>query len=690
MRIINFAICIILCNTLVGQKYQLNSIQAESNELNATFNTYKQYNFDIQNLRSELIENIGSTIELSSKDFDIELELAPVDLLTADFQIKALYDDGPKYIDYNEVNTYVAYDKNNPNKQYRFYISDTRIQGMFTFEGEDYRIESARKYRKSADNSEIVVYKPTDRIEDKSDGNYTCHLDESDAKDETKGDHSSSQKITGGCSEVELAIAADYLLFEEQGGIDGVLEELVSILNDVQGDYSVQFDDVVQFRINELMVSCCEDCDPWISTTNLFTLLGWFKDWGLNDGFEKPHDLGLLWTNRITDGGVVGAAYLNSLCGTNRYSGLRHFTNDPGKLRMMTSHELGHTFGLPHNYSTNSDCHPNPGRDPLIMDPVVNSAAVAWSTGTENCVDSDPGDSSVERVNEKLLNSDCFDTECDAVGCISVSSLDVAEIWADYAEVNWDGNAESYTLKVRQDMEDNFLLEVVVDSEYYILDGATLNGEEMYIISIEANCGVEESGLKEVAFVTPAAEAALPVELLSFDAERDEDKVNLFWETASEINSDHFTLSRSADGLEYEVIAEIRTTGSPNSVSNLYSYVDDQPRDGLNYYRLEQFDYNGMSEKFEHIVVDVKLFEDQELVRLTEKGGDYLGVQIATEGNNNIEINVVDLSGKIVQHIAVDPANQRVNIDTSDMSTGIYVLQASSQTKRESFKFFVF
>jgi len=443
--------CMLLCCTLFGQKFQLIKTKPESRQLDLTFNQYNTYTFNLSSIDSELKKNIGATIQLSSEDFEIELELAPVNLLSADFGIKAIGKNGVQYIDYNETNTYVAYDAANPDISYRYYISDTRFQGMFQYKGELYRIESRKRYDKLAALDEIIVYKPEDRIIKKDEENYSCQLLDEDITHGSHKDQSTNRSITG-CSEVELAIAADYLLFEEQGGIDGVLEELVSILNDVQGDYSVQFDDAIEFKIVELMVSMCDECDPWISTNSIFSLLSWFKDWGLNDGFEKPHDLGLLWTDRVTNGGVVGVAYLNSLCGTNRYSAMRHFTNDPGKLRMMASHEIGHTFGCPHNYSTsNSSCHPNPGRPRLIMDPIVNSAAVSWSTGTEVCVDTDPGESSVDRINEKLMQADCF-SPCADPACDPVTALEVLNITGSNAQVVWTGSADSYTVKLREDM----------------------------------------------------------------------------------------------------------------------------------------------------------------------------------------------------------------------------------------------
>ena len=49
----------------------------------------------------------------------------------------------------------------------------------------------------------------------------------------------------------------------------------------------------------------------------------------------------------------------------------------------------------------------------------------------------------------------------------------------------------------------------------------------------------------------PSGSGPLPVTLISFDAKPEGKKVNLNWTTSSEINSDFFTVERSADGINF-------------------------------------------------------------------------------------------------------------------------------------------
>lgn len=86
--------------------------------------------------------------------------------------------------------------------------------------------------------------------------------------------------------------------------------------------------------------------------------------------------------------------------------------------------------------------------------------------------------------------------------------------------------------------------------------------------------------------------SALPVELLYFDAEVDGPGVLLSWATASEHNSASFAVERSTDGTQWSTIATLPAAG--NSLIRMdYTVRDQQPLQGLAYYRLDQVDLDG-------------------------------------------------------------------------------------------------
>lgn len=86
----------------------------------------------------------------------------------------------------------------------------------------------------------------------------------------------------------------------------------------------------------------------------------------------------------------------------------------------------------------------------------------------------------------------------------------------------------------------------------------------------------------------------LPVELLSFNCTSNQRGIELNWITATEHDNDYFAIERSADGKNFEEIARISGAGNSTSETE-YRYMDKNPLNGINYYRLKQVDFNGNS-----------------------------------------------------------------------------------------------
>lgn len=97
----------------------------------------------------------------------------------------------------------------------------------------------------------------------------------------------------------------------------------------------------------------------------------------------------------------------------------------------------------------------------------------------------------------------------------------------------------------------------------------------------------------DINYFNITCSSVLPIELLYFNGEQKSCNQNiLYWSTASEINNDHFEIERSSDAINFTSIKEI-----PSAINSLqinkYTFVDYQPINGINYYRLKQVDING-------------------------------------------------------------------------------------------------
>ncbi|WP_157976219.1 T9SS type A sorting domain-containing protein [Lewinella sp. IMCC34191] len=122
---------------------------------------------------------------------------------------------------------------------------------------------------------------------------------------------------------------------------------------------------------------------------------------------------------------------------------------------------------------------------------------------------------------------------------------------------------------------------------YWVGDGDLTIGVDM------DGSGTQNAVLDNFTIVELAS--ALPVLWETFTAQpRGETAVALAWTTGAEVNNDYFLVQRSTDGSSWRAIDSMAGSGSTPERQE-YRSQDDAPRPGINYYRLEQFDYDGTS-----------------------------------------------------------------------------------------------
>jgi hypothetical protein len=179
--------------------------------------------------------------------------------------------------------------------------------------------------------------------------------------------------------------------------------------------------------------------------------------------------------------------------------------------------------------------------------------------------------------------------------------------------------------------------------------------------------GVTEFGPWTISALT----SPLPIELLSFQAEPEGDKVLLDWATASERDNAYFTIQRSANGVHF--VDLLRTAAVGDSWSrNDYSAVDEAPLSGISYYRLRQTDVDGS-------------FSESAIVPVYRQGSatgsataypnpsDGL-VTVVGAGGPISNIRVVDATGRIVMVQRTDGDADRTILDLGLLVPGRYVL----------------
>lgn len=166
----------------------------------------------------------------------------------------------------------------------------------------------------------------------------------------------------------------------------------------------------------------------------------------------------------------------------------------------------------------------------------------------------------------------------------------------------------------------------------------------------------------------------LPVQLSSFTAAVKGTVVNLKWQTASESNSSHFVIEKSADNQRFIEVAKVNAAGNASSTTN-YEYEDAKPAyfERSTFYRLVMVDKDG-SMRYSNVVnVTIKATKTfvQKLFPNPVKAGGTMQVQMVADRDQQITLQLVSVSGKVVKQVQASAVK---GSNVIDIQLGHYTL----------------
>lgn len=182
-------------------------------------------------------------------------------------------------------------------------------------------------------------------------------------------------------------------------------------------------------------------------------------------------------------------------------------------------------------------------------------------------------------------------------------------------------------------------------------------------------------------FGSKSKSTVLPIELVSFTANCNGRSALIEWTTATEKNNDFFVLERSHDAVNFKEIARI--AGAGNSIEPIsYAYTDFGVRNGDNYYRLVQFDYDGTSTTSEIIVANCLGTDGEpEVLAYPNPFGDDLTLRFENFGNIQATVEVYDMLGRMVhtQKVNCSQNDYEVVLRLAGLSDGTYNVRISAK-----------
>lgn len=156
---------------------------------------------------------------------------------------------------------------------------------------------------------------------------------------------------------------------------------------------------------------------------------------------------------------------------------------------------------------------------------------------------------------------------------------------------------------------------------------------------------------------------SLPIELLDFQAISSAKTVTLNWSTTNEVANDHFVIERSASGSQWQQIGTVLAAGTDAAV---YTFRDEQPQTGRNYYRLRQVDIDGAFTVYGPVMAE---FTTDQLVAYPNPASHTLWLNQPLAPQDQLAI--IDNNGRRLQA----RTNNDGQLDVSNLRPGLYLLR---------------
>ena len=178
----------------------------------------------------------------------------------------------------------------------------------------------------------------------------------------------------------------------------------------------------------------------------------------------------------------------------------------------------------------------------------------------------------------------------------------------------------------------------------------------------------------------------LPLDFLDFTGINLDGGVALQWITTNEVNVSHFEIEHSIDGTNFSTFGKVDAVNE-KSLINTYDFTHLSPIEGFNYYRVTEFDFDGLFESSSIISVLSEEIENLKFELFPNPSSNY--INISSRSNVPvIVVHIMNMNGAIIHHEVIKSTDLGVDheIDISSFKIGIYHVIMQSEEKRYQYK----
>ncbi|MBU2491254.1 MAG: T9SS type A sorting domain-containing protein [Bacteroidetes bacterium] len=226
----------------------------------------------------------------------------------------------------------------------------------------------------------------------------------------------------------------------------------------------------------------------------------------------------------------------------------------------------------------------------------------------------------------------------------------------------------------------------VTDNSYTLFDNGYLG---IMAAHTSGTTALEGAEFDQIYFDTDAS-SLLPVELLNFNAKETNNKILLTWDTATEINNYGFEIQRTNTNSSFsenetgvwQSIGFVNGYGNSNSFKH-YTFYDNEPKKGINKYRLKQIDFNGAYEFSDPVSINFVIYSHLKLEQnypnpfnpITKISFIINELPISIKTNSLTSLNIYDALGQLVEVLLekeLRSGRYELEFNGSKLSSGLY------------------
>lgn len=202
-------------------------------------------------------------------------------------------------------------------------------------------------------------------------------------------------------------------------------------------------------------------------------------------------------------------------------------------------------------------------------------------------------------------------------------------------------------------------------------------------------CDDTNNNLADFSTATPAPRnssspiqicSVLPVKLLSFEASKStNNSVRINWSTIQEINLARFEIERSADGRKWQSIHQLTVPGNSDQVKN-YQWVDINPLQGNNYYRLRSVNLDGTYEF--SAVRTININTKNQFTIFPNPAKNQVNLQIPIASGETAQIELFSAQG--IRVMLSKTNSSLINLPVQSFGRGIYQIRVTRNGNAET------